>query len=1412
MDSSKQQYSTIRTEGALFPPDVLKKIAGQKVDGVGPSDYHLPEGYKTNEAIAQTWDLLKRHWRSFQDARSKLGDDETGTALTNERWLLPLFQQLGYGRLTTQASPVIEDRAYPIERFYQHTPIHLIGCNLTLDRRTKGARGAATASPHSMVQEFLNRSEGHLWAILSNGLQLRLLRDNIALSRQAFVEFDLESMMEGEVYADFALLWLLCHQSRLEADKPENCWLEKWSTLARDSGTRVLEDLRNGVARAIEILGSGFIGHPRNDELRRRLQDAGTLDKQDFYRQLLRIVYRLLFLFVAEDRELLHPPDADERAVELYRKYYSTNRLRMMADRLRGSKHGDLWHSLSMVFSSLGKNEGCKRLALPGLGSFLWSRNSVRDVAGPQEADDGQPNCELANDDLLAAIRALAYVEQDRILRTVDYRNLGSEELGSVYESLLELHPDLHVEARKFELRSAAGNERKTSGSYYTPDSLVQCLLDSALDPVVAEKLKGKRGKEAEQAVLSIKVCDPACGSGHFLIAAAHRLARHLARIRTGESEPSPDDHQMALRDVVGRCIYGVDINPMAVELCKVSLWLEAIEPGKPLSFLEHHVLCGNSLLGTTPKLLADGIPDSAFEAIEGDVKECVKTLKAANKKERREYRDEGGRQKTMFAEESFIELGNLPDEFNKLSTENDDTPEQLSRKEQQYAELVEGASYRNARLLADLWCAAFVWKKDKSELGKLCPTELTFRQFESNPASFSASQSKEVENLRGQYQFFHWHLAFPDVFRGSAQNEPAENKQCGWECGFDVVLGNPPWERVKLQEKEWFSERSPEIANAPNAATRKKLIQALLESNPGLFAELNESVRKAEGESLILRESGRYPLCGRGDINVYTVFAETMRQILNPTGRTGCVLPSGIATDDTTKFFFQDVIETRSLFSLFDFENRNAIFPGVHRSYKFCLFTASSGLRPVCAGPIFVFFAHQIEHISEPERRFSLSPEDIGLLSPNTRTCPIFRSRRAAQLAVSIRRRVGIWKRVEGENEYSPWNVAIRRVIDINLQAGILCDEESLGTRMELDNSGEFTSTDERFVRLYEGKMINLFNHRFADAYTVAVGQRSGRATEIESVELENHSRLAKSRYWVSSQNVTESLTSWDYYWLFSYMDVCSVTNERTVIGTIIPWCAPTFSLRVLAKTTAMPVDIGCLCSNFASFVFDFYVRQFVGGLHLSDYIMYQMPVLSPTSYLKPYFYLDSANVTLREWLLPRVLELTYTAWDLEPFARDCGYVGPPFRWDEERRFLLRAELDAAFFHLYLRANEQGDWVPARQADGCPYDESPEDLARLKASFPEPREAVSYIMDTFPIVRRKDEEKYNGDYRTKRVILEIYDAMQEAIRTGNPYQTRLDPPPGPPAVGLPVWKSGKPRPADWPPHIHPPKGVSESK
>jgi len=420
-------------------------------------------------------------------------------------------------------------------------------------------------------------------------------------------------------------------------------------------------------------------------------------------------------------------------------------------------------------------------------------------------------------------------------------------------------------------------------------------------------------------------------------------------------------------------------INPMAVELCKINLWIEAIDPGRPLTFLDHHIRTGNALLGTTPALLKRGIPDSAFKPIEGDQKKACSELKKRNREERR------GQRLLHFGQPQWLKLGNLVQSFANLSDEDDSTPEALAAKEQHFADLVHSTPYENARLIADLWCAAFVC--EKSANAPLEITEAVFRRCEDNPHHLTPTEKDELRRLRDQYNFFHWHLAFPDVFEPRATDQICDGEHTGWAGGFDCVLGNPPWERVKLQEKEWFARRSPDIASAPNAAARKRMIEQLKRSDPAMHNAFLADARKAEGESHLMRNSGRYPFCGRGDVNTYQIFAEQNRDITGIGGRAGFIVPSGIATDDTTKHFFRDLIETGDLASLYDFENRKGIFPGVHRSYKFCLLTLRDGSAAGDTAAQFAFFLHDVADLAEPGRAFVLTADDLALLNPNTRT-----------------------------------------------------------------------------------------------------------------------------------------------------------------------------------------------------------------------------------------------------------------------------------------------------------------------------------------------------------------------------------------------------------------------------------------
>jgi hypothetical protein len=462
--------------------------------------------------------------------------------------------------------------------------------------------------------------------------------------------------------------------------------------------------------------------------------------------------------------------------------------------------------------------------------------------------------------------------------------------------------------------------------------------------------------------------------------------------------------------------------------------------------------------------------------------------------------------------------------------------------------------------------------------------------------------------------------------------------------------------------------------------------------------------------------------------------------------------VPSGIASDDTTKLFFQDLIQCNGLASLYSFENEEHLFQDVDHRFRFCLITLTGPDHSQKKADLF-FFARQVEHLADQERHFTLSAEDIALLSPYSGTCPIFRRNRDSRICSEIRSRLPTWAE-DQTGDVKGWLPVIRRIIDINLRADLLLYPEENSALQTYQGDVFLQANGKRLLRMFEGKIVSALNHRFADAYTISKGQRTGRSREIPRESLHDPYRYANCRAWIPEDAVLSQIGDWQHRWFFSYMDVCSVTNERTVIPCVIPWSAPTFSLRVLTRVSGSPRRVCCLLANFQSFVFDYFARQFVGGLHLSDYIMVQMAVVPPEIYDRSA--LSSTLLPCMEtWMGWRILELSFTAWDLFPFARDCGYEGPPFRWNDDRRFLLRCELDAAFFHLYGVNRDDTD----------------------------------YIMETFPVVKKKDIQQH-GDYRTKLTILEIYDAMQRAIETGEPYQTRLDPPPADPSVAHPPRES----------------------
>ncbi|MGH3939264.1 MAG: Eco57I restriction-modification methylase domain-containing protein [Pseudonocardiaceae bacterium] len=1340
---TRSPFPALRVAGGLLPADLFARVLeGKDLPGYASAEYDLAPHESVRQAATRAFDYLGGAWQAFTRERDKAQvEGRPLTGLTRERWLLTVFRALDYGILsaTPTGGLVVEDKAFRVSHLWEHVPIHLLGWGVDLDRRTKGVVGAAEAAPQSMVQELLNRTEAHLWAIVSNGQKLRLLRDSRSLAGSAYVEFDLELIFDEQLFPDFVLLFRLTHASRLAVSPGEaaaSCWLEQWRGNAVKQGERALARLRGGVEQAITTLGTGFLHHPANGALRARFA-AGTLSRDDYKRAVLRLVYRLLFWFVAEDREVLLDPEAPSATRARYLRFFSAQRLRDRARRGGVDHHEDLWEAVRLVFTAMGTEQGRPELALPGLGGLFERITHDRDdnpiePTLPDEFDEPLEGLLLTNEALITAVRHLAIVESDGQRRPVDFRNLDSEELGSVYESLLELHPGYDQENQTFTLVSAAGNERKETGSYYTPTSLTEALLDSALDPVLNDAVAAPGDAEAKVAVLlGVTVCDPACGSGHFLVAAARRIARRVAQLRSGENEPSPDLVRSAMREVVSRCIHGVDINEMAAELAKVSLWLESVEPGKPLAFLDANIRVGNSLLGTTPALIAAGIPDAAFAPIEGDDRAAAKTIREQSTKE-------GGGQFDLFST-GGVELTNeslairTREVVHALPTRLGDVI--VARRRLRGID----TARTGLRRVADAWCAAFVQEKTPDTV-LTAITEGALEWIGAGPTTLLEQQVAErVERLARDYRFFHWHAEFPHIFavpNGGGDVDIAT----GWRGGFTCILGNPPWDHIELQEKKFFASRRPDIANAPNAAKRKAMIDTLRSSSNEIDRVLHEDYLRAKRHVDCTRHlasaSGRYPFTARGRIKTDPLFAETGRTVLGPYGRVGMVLPTGIATDATTQHFFKDLITSRTLVSLYDFENEEKIFRDVDHRVRFSLWTAVGRAGQQDRIDL-AFRLRQVSQIAE--RRYTLTSDDITLLNPNTGTCPVFDYRRNAEITLAIYRRVPVLWRDQPDS--NPWHLSfLQGIFNMASDSGLFLDQDTLEADGWTLEGNVFVRGDDRMLPLVEAKMVHHFDHRLGTYQDQTQAQANVGTLPRVTLEQKDDPHFAVlPRYWVADSEVDSRLTRkhWDHGWLLGWRDICRSSDVRTVIASAIPRAAVGHTCPLaLCKSPLMPG----LYANLCSFVFDYVARQKMAGTHLTYGYVKQFPVLPPASYSNDCAW--DLGQRLADWITPRVLELSYTTHDMTLFAQDHGDNGPPFRWDEERRFWLRAELDAAYFHLYGVS----------------------------------RDDVDYVMDTFRAFRNNDADRFT---RIKKAILDIYDAIADAIRAGKPHRAVLDPPPG---------------------------------
>jgi uncharacterized protein (DUF433 family) len=759
-------YSAINIQGNILSSEILEKIRTEDIRFQKSGDFGLSPNSSVRDEINLAWSLAVSNWQAFKLKREGLLDSDTGTAETRRYWMLPLCQILGFDMAIATAE-LINGKSYAISHRASNKdgfPIHIVGVNQSLDKRAEN--GGTRLSPHALVQEYLNNNE-HMYALVGNGRFLRLLRDATRLSRLSYLEFDLEQIMEEGLYVEFALLYRTLHSSRVpeKQDSGADCFLEFYHQEALASGSRIRERLSKAVEGSIKELANGFLKHPHNENLRQKFLNNG-LDAKTYYLQTMRLVYRVLFLLVIEERKLIYKEKLGEELVKkrtVYYDFYSVQRLTKLAEKLIyvDPRKTDLWQSLLTTFALFEHEQYGSKLGIAPLGAGIFAPNALG-IINDQLLD---------NDCLLKVLRYLVTFEKENGQRVrVNYADLDVEEFGSVYEGLLDLDPEIISNQGQPIFGFVKGDERSSSGSHYTPEELVKPLITHSLDYLIADKLKEK---DPEIGLLSLSICDVACGSGHILLSAARRVGFELAKVRSKEDQPTPSVLRVAVRDVIRFCIYGVDLNPLAVELCKVALWLEAHEPGEPLNFLDHHIKCGNAIVGLAhAEELEKGIPSEAFKYLPGDEKEIASAFKKRNDQEIKT----SGQLSTFDVGKVDNELKDVQGDFVKFALLPENTPEQIAKKEKVYQDLTNGKKWWRLKNLADLQVAQFFIPKTFANKEKLTTNSQYNTYLKQGAAIYDRGESMAISQEK---RFFHWFLEFPEVFQ---------------KGGFDCILGNPPF------------------------------------------------------------------------------------------------------------------------------------------------------------------------------------------------------------------------------------------------------------------------------------------------------------------------------------------------------------------------------------------------------------------------------------------------------------------------------------------------------------------------------------------------------------------------------------------------------------------------------------------
>lgn len=1356
------EYTSIHIFGHLLSDDILHQIeTDRSLAGNRDADFRLDT--PVQEAIDYAWTSLRADW-GFYLTRSS-ANDPYGTRRSREfmeRFLLLLGyhpqRQLQHVESDTGTTHDItwlcpDVKNLPVivrgDKTGDTSVDSLERCSL--DFRSKGNRREKSA--HATMLEYLNNTE-NIYGIIANGPTLRLIRNSGQLVKLTYIEFDLRRMLEEDKYAEFCLMFRILHASRffVEGDSPSI--IEKYFNLSIESGNRIRDGLSQAAQRAMTIIGNAAVaGAGEGNERLRSQIESGELTADVLNKELMHLIYRLLFLFIIEDRGLVYDGDSAQirRWKEIYYRYYAVSRFRALSEvvHVRSPRYFDLWESLMETFRLFEDETFGASLGIKPLGGVLFNSATLCHLR----------DCRISNQDMFDAFRALnTFEDEQHQMVRINYSSLDVEEFGSVYEGILEKRPRLTQGAdhSQWSFDYVGGLDRQSTSSYYTRPDLVQSLIRTTLEPVIKERIaRFNTPEEKVASLLSMKVCDAASGSGHIVLAMARTIAWYVCSIRTGEDNPASMDYRRALHEVIERCVYAVDYNPDAVELCKVVLWIEGYCAGKPLSFLDHHIRCGNSVVGVTDlDMLLEGVPDKAFS---GD-KEALKTLKKLNKKaieEAKTLRDDAvqhGLQVSLFGEEynitrienEQISLGKQVREINAMPENT--LLEQLT-KQHRWENLMKSPRVESLRRACDIYVDAFYHEFQMSDIqmdGESGSTRLPdfpytatvyqaleeIKQLESpdnNYVPLTPEFKHRIAATSARHRFFHWCVEFPAVFANGG--------------GFDVMCGNPPWDKLQMEDEKWFLGKDNDIVDAPKQDARDKIIISLQESNPTLYNKYTEARHIITSQSKFVKNSGRFTLTNHGKIELSSLFAEVCLQFSKEAW--GLVLPTGIAVNDSNKAFFAKLVNENRLISLFDFENREKLFD-IDSRIKFCLLSAgkaSKQAREVQGG----FYLTRLDHLLNPNRIYTLQTSDFILLNPNTKTCPTFRTSRDAELTRKFYRKAPIL--VNDETGSNPWGIRFATLFNMATDSPLFRTNEQLIELGALKDGNFFLLNGIRYVPLYEGKMVWLHNHQFGEF--PSLGKRPSSITQTPLNKLSDSNSTLSPWYWVPEDEVICQMTKsdkdgneiwhWPYHFYTAFRDVTNATNERTCVASLVPGgvYAAGHKLPLIFNERELVPGL-CPVAIMASIPFDYVARQKVGGSSMAFFIMKQMPFPTP----------DQIPNSVKWEMAKRVIELTYFNHDMDAWAEELWEeltneqrnempnVGKkePFIFDPDRRAVLQAELDAIVAHLYELTTDELRYIL-----------DPEDIC-----------GPGCINETFRVLKERELREY-GEYRTRRLVLDAF-------------------------------------------------------